>query len=426
MAKHAVYSPSSASRWMSCPGSVPLSANRGDKASVFAQEGTAAHFLGAECLLQGVDASYFSGCAIELRQRSDGEHYEAWGQHLPRPDGDTVLSCFAVDDAMTEAVQVYVNYVRDLVASSGGVLFVEVSVPLDHLTGEAEATGTSDAVIVAGEEIIVVDLKFGRGVAVSAEANKQMLMYASGAIRYVDALAGGAEKIKRVRTAISQPRVSSAPSEWTCTIAELTTFEAQVRASANLCADAKNDSRDGDWHNKYLTPSDGACRFCQAAGICPKLAEKVEKATEIDFCNLDERVPDGNRVLSAKLAAVDLVEMWCKSVRAEAESQLLQGHAVPGYKLVQGRMGNRSWVDDTTAESALAGVGLREDQVFERSLITPATAEKVLGKTSMEWARVQGLGIIAQKRGGLSVVPEADKRPPAEPILDGFLPLTNS
>ena len=50
---HAKLSPSSAERWMSCPGSVALNEGKDDKGSSYAAEGTAAHEL-AEKILRGI------------------------------------------------------------------------------------------------------------------------------------------------------------------------------------------------------------------------------------------------------------------------------------------------------------------------------------------------------------------------------------
>ena len=53
---HAKLSPSSAYRWIACPGSIRLSAGIPDTSSVFAEEGTAAHELCELCLRDRTDA----------------------------------------------------------------------------------------------------------------------------------------------------------------------------------------------------------------------------------------------------------------------------------------------------------------------------------------------------------------------------------
>ena len=75
---------------------------------------------------------------------------------------------FVVDADMARHVQTYVDYVRDLVKNTGGTLLVEQRLPIGDITGEDDAHGTSDAVILTDTEVIVVDLKFGRGERVDA------------------------------------------------------------------------------------------------------------------------------------------------------------------------------------------------------------------------------------------------------------------
>ena len=257
-----------------CPGSIKLSEKQPNKSSTYADEGTAAHFLGATCLLSGEDVIAHLGKVIELLEDEQGEHYEAF--QAPRPPSVKLLNEFEVNDDMVQYVQVYVDYVRDLVKSTGGVLFVEVNVPIDHLTGEEGATGTSDVVILTPDEIIVVDLKYGRGVEVSAVKNKQERIYGSGALRWIDDLVGGIEKIKHVRMAISQPRVSTLPSEWSCTIEELREFEDEVRVASKLCDEASAAFHNtkhvsfNEWMDKYLRVSEDGCRFCKAKALCSK------------------------------------------------------------------------------------------------------------------------------------------------------------
>jgi hypothetical protein len=416
---------------MSCPGSIALSKGLANTSSQYADEGTAAHFLGATCLQNKADASNYVGRVVELLQGADGEHYEAF--QTVRPAEVKLLNSFTVDDDMAEAVQVYVDYVRDLVKSSGGILFVEVQVPIDHLTGEEGATGTSDTIILADEEIINVDLKFGRGVEVSAIENKQMRIYSSGALRYIEDLVGGTKSIKRVRMAISQPRISKLPSEWACSIEDLWAFEELVQSAANVCDAATKDFHDtkhvdfNDWKDKHLTASEDACRFCLVKARCPKVIEVIEENLGEGFTNLDA-IPavttgEGNALLSKHLSVIDFVEGWCKAVRAEGESQLLQGIPVPGYKIVQGRKGNRSWIDEAAAEALLKKLKLKKDEMYVSKLISPAAAEKVIGKDDPRWPKVTAA--VTQSEGGLSIAPDSDKRPAVEikPTTDGFFPL---
>lgn len=407
MAKHALLSPSSADRWMTCPGSVQLSEGIVEEASSYADEGTAAHHLAATCLQNGEDAAKHVGCAVYLLKRKDtGEHFEEL--HLSRTSfegvpGCEVLSILDVDEDTTDAVQVYLDYVRDVVASTGGLLLVEVSVPLSHMTGEEDAFGTSDAVIVTEDEVIVIDLKFGRGVEVSAENNRQMLMYASGALQEWQLV----NDIRRVRMAISQPRISHSPSEWACDLEYLRDFEQEVRDAAVLVGSrAESLAR--------LSPSEDACRWCKAKATCPALASYVEDSLGSDFDNLlTSAAPKveayDNDTLAKKMACIDLIELWCGAVRAKVESELLQGREVEGYKLVQGKKGNRAWTDEALAEETMKSMRLKTDEMYTFKLISPTKAEKILKENPKKWKRVASL--IGQSDGKASVAPASDKRP---------------
>lgn len=421
MAKHAKLSPSSADRWMTCPGSVALSQGIKEESSSYADEGTAAHFLGSECLKLGTDASGYVGRVIYLcLHLGSGEHFEAFTEPEDSLAGMEidVLNKFIVDVEMADHVQVYIDYVRDLVKSTGGELFVEVSVPLTHITGEEDAYGTSDTVIIAGDEIIVVDLKYGRGVEVSAERNRQLLMYASGAAHHF-ALMGD---FKKVRMAISQPRISTLPSEWPCTIEDLREFEVDVfhRAKDVACITEGTVSLEAN-----LNPSEDACRWCKAKATCPALAQKVQDEIGADFDSLlteKEPTPDGydNELLATKMACLDLIDLWSKAVRAKVESELLSGNEVPGWKLVQGRKGSRAWANAEEAEAMLKSMRLKVEQMYDFKLISPTTAEKVLKDTPKRWARAQEL--IGQSEGKPSVAPVTDKRPALNvtPVADDF------
>jgi hypothetical protein len=371
------------------------------------------------CLTMEKDAKDFEGRIVELLVDDEGEHYESF-QGPVRPVMHKLLNSFIVDSDMAGYVQVYVDYVRDLVASTGGDLFVEVPVPLVHLTDEEDAQGTSDAVIIAGSEIIVVDLKYGRGVEVSAEANEQLLMYASGALRSIGKMLGG--DFKTVRVAISQPRVSALPSEWSCTVDELVEFESRVLDAAITSREMLKGRQPVS-----LSPSDDACRFCKAATehTCPAFDAFVVESIGADF----DEVITGPKLevqesdLSKHMAAVDMIEDWCKAVRAKVESELLSGHEVEGYKLVQGRKGARAWSSEEEAESTLKSMRLKVEEMYDFSLISPTSAEKLakegkIGKR--QWPRV--VELITQSEGKPSVAPEADKRPAlvVSPTVDDF------
>lgn len=175
---------------------------------------------------------------------------------------------------------------------------------------------------------------------------------------------------------------------------------------------------DIDWQQAYLNPGEKQCRFCKAKSTCPALLAEVtnavggEPATAEDFAQfvpIDTTDGIGDNYLSLAMDKVGLVEDWCKAIRAEVERRLLRGDKVPGYKLVEGKQGIRRWVDADKAEAALKALKLKQDEIFERELISPTAAEKLLKKTPEKWDKLQGL--ISRNPGKPSVAPATDKRP---------------
>ena len=121
--------------------------------------------------------------------------------------------------------------------------------------------------------------------------------------------------------------------------------------------------------------------------------------------------------------AIDLVEGWAKAVRAELERRMLAGGEVPGFKLVKGREGIRKWADLAGAKAALKSMRVKQDVMYDWTLISPTTAEKlyadgIIGKK--QWPKLQAL--IVRSEAGLSVAPAADKRPAVAvtPVADDF------
>lgn len=307
-------------------------------------------------------------------------------------------------DDMLRDVLKYTDQIQQLVESTGGTLHVEQKLPIGQWTGEDGAHGTADAVIVAGDELIVADLKFGMGVEVSAVENKQLMLYALAALDKFGWSVDVGYTFLSVRLVISQPRTGNF-SEWTVSVGELLAFgkEVKMAAATTRMADAP------------LHASEKACKFCRAKATCPALTRAVEVATGALFDDLSapSRPADcTSEDIANKMAMVKLVEDWCKALRAETERRLLAGEPVRGYKLVQGKMGNRKWSDAEEAEATLKSLRLKVEEMYDLSLISPTTAEKLMGSGAIgprQWKKV--IPLITRAEGSPSVAPESDKRP---------------
>ncbi len=366
MSVHAVLSPSSAVRWMTCPGSVALSEGIEDTGSDNANEGTMMHTISALCLELGTDAAGYIGTT----------------------DKETGLILQA---EQAEDVQFYVDTVRDIVKATGGILLVEQRLPIAWMTGEAGAMGTADAVILTLDELIVIDAKFGFKL-VEADNNPQLMMYAAAAWDESKV----AYDFKTVRLVIVQPRLNAKP-EWTLTLDALMEFAVRVQFDAEYTRQP----------NAPLVPSSKGCQWCRAKPTCPAIREQALA----DFDNVVPETADESD-LARVMANADMIEGWIRSVRAEVERRLLAGEAVTGYKLVRGKKGNRQWGNAADAEAALKTMRVKHDQMYDYKLASPTTIEKLAKANEIgprQWAKIQEL--ITQSEGQPSVAPESDKRP---------------
>lgn len=393
---HALLSPSSAEKWMGCPGSLFMEKGEPNKGSTYADEGTAAHFLASECLSKDEHPATHIKKRIEVMP--EGARWQ--GEKIEGP-------WFEVDDDMVAAVNSYVRAVREY--AKDGVLFVEQRLPATRWTGEPDAYGTSDAVILRYDgELIIDDLKYGMGELVSPERNKQLMIYALAAYDEFS-LVG---EITSIRLVIHQPRISG-PQEWACSVKALLAFGADVQTTA---------ARALDCYSGILPPqlhvSDEACRWCKAAHKCPARDAHVTETVGADFDDLTSGAqipPVGTgEELAKKLNACDLIEKWIKAVRGKVEAELFAGRPVPGYKLVQGKRGARSWIDAAQAEAALKSMRLKVEEMYDMKVISPTSAEKIFGEKGSapsvkRWNKLQEL--ITQAEGKPSVAPESDKRP---------------
>jgi len=361
---------------MACPGSLRLIAQAPpETSSVYAQEGTAAHALLEQCLRSGADPAGRIGDDIE----------------------GTVVT-----DDMIDAVQTALDTIRPMIGQ-GDRVFLEQRFDLGSLTPPAPLAGTADVVIYKADSgrLIVIDYKHGQGVAVSAAGNPQLRVYALGA-----ALTLGDEcPTREVEAMIIQPRAVHAEGVVRSEVIE--PFEL-VEWSADLL-DAMRRTLDP----KAPVVAGDHCRFCAAAGLCPALASRALAVAEADFQDDALTAPPAPDTLTPEqigrvLSHAGLIERWLDAVRAHATGMLERGEPVPGWKLVAKRA-TRKWDgEDPAVMAALRETGLSEDEAAPRKTISPAQAEKLVGKPAFR----DRLGaLVVQESTGATLAPEHDKRP---------------
>ncbi|WP_282197531.1 DUF2800 domain-containing protein [Turicimonas muris] len=387
---HAVLSPSSSRRWMTCPGSVNLERMFPNESSSYAEEGTLAHAWAAFAL--------------------DPENQPKPSKDLPEVHRPYVLD--------------YVEFVKR--ETEGGLRQIEFKVDLLSITGEAGAKGTIDCASLVGNTLKIIDFKFGQGVLVSAQRNSQLLIYALAASEFFSMF----DEIKEIEMTIFQPRMDNIDT-WKISMPQAEELAITVRAKA---AEALAFYRADPLPLETLKPHVDACRFCRAKAACPKLRETGAKACDFKPIADEEPVPMlGAELMSPERLAenmqlADFLEPWIAAVREEAHRQLMNGNEIPGFKLVLGRPGNRQWTSAQEAEEMLKGFKLREAERYTFKVISPTQAEKLMkvGRIGeRQWKRA--LEIITRAEPQPTVVPETDKREAWQPTAQStdFSPITN-
>lgn len=416
-AAHARFSPSAAERWMTCPGSIAATRDmpNTNTSSVYADEGTAAHTLASRALTHHKPAAFFHGEQIQAGER-----------------------VFVVDDEMATYVQVYLDEVNARIA--GGTLMVEQEIGFSEAIGVPGQFGTSDATILSadGKHLTVIDLKYGQGVRVEAQDNPQLKMYAAGVLETFGDIF---YELETVETVVVQPRLEHIDTA-TYTVADIAEFmrEARLAAQAALEGCQALDTT-GVIPPELFQPSDDACFFCPAKATCEPLRKHVSALVFDDFETLEDpdvlevvgapSVPMGDK-LGKLYGHLELIEDWCRGVRAEVERMVLAGMTVIGpdglpMKIVEGKRGARKWRDESEAEARLAGL-VPPDKLYKpRELITVSAVEKMFNKkaTRAQWEQLQDL--VTQSKGKAKVSLGSDPAPPYSPdaAADEFEDISN-
>ncbi len=416
--KHFPLSASGSKRWIKCPGSRKASEGCSSTSSFYAKEGTAAHTLAERCLRENKDAADFLGCSVVVFD-DDKDPLLLHADGKPPVNYDSVSSEFEVTEEMADAVQVYLDTVRDdLRQYPAAELRIEHRFCLPD--AHPDIGGTCDAVLVIPfYKVVVYDYKHGRGVTVDAEENTQAMIYAAGA--------AWAEDLDEVEIVIVQPRAGrkeGGVKRWSTSRTGLVVWVKGPLHDAALGAYQPNPPlRSGDW-----------CRFCPATALCPEARKGVMTAAAVAFddhmlpVEAQPVLPDPRDMTPEQVSRVitlaEIIEPWIKSVEAYGREGLQSGRFRPGedgfgFKLVQGKPGNRQYVDEDKAKSTLF-LHLRQDASTVK-LKSPAQAEKALralvraGGTrdlkNIEDVKTLMKGLVRKPEGALTMVPLADARP---------------
>jgi hypothetical protein len=372
MKTHALLSPSGASRWLACTPSARLEEQFPDRAGEAAREGTLAHTL-SEVIL-----GYKLGLINE----------PLFEQGLAEIQNDDLYTSAMYDHAENYSVFVLERLSDAKAHTKDALIFLEQKLNLtDYIP---EGFGTGDAVIIADGILDTIDLKYGKGVSVSAENNKQMMLYALGALREFDYM----YDITTVRMTIHQPRIDNY-SSWEIPVSELRKWaEEELKPKAQAAFEGKGEYMPGEH-----------CRFCKAKAVCKANADYNLELAQYEFkapaLLTDEEVVD-------ILNRMDAFTTWLKAVDEHTLYEAVNnGKKWPGYKLVEGRS-NRKYSDETVVASKLLTAGFAEDLIYKKELLGITAMEKAVGKKQFT-AIVSDL--LVKPDGKPTLVPASDKRP---------------
>lgn len=236
---HAKLSASGAKRWMACPKSVALEEETEEKESPFAQEGTLAHEV-AEVLLR----------------KAIGE--------ITKAEADKRLNEIKPPIDMIDYVGLYVEGCMDSYDTAkleDPESFVMIEERVEYTEWVPEGFGTCDFAVIAirKRKLVIRDMKYGKGVPVSAEDNPQIRIYALGMIQEW----GWIYDIDEVEMHIDQPRLNSYTTE-IMTAKELLEWAESIRGKA---LDAWSDVGE-------FNPGEH-CKFCRVRATCKARANSI-------------------------------------------------------------------------------------------------------------------------------------------------------
>ena len=301
-----------------------------------------------------------------------------------------------------EYVNKYCNEVMTIIKYDYEKLDIKVGLE-EYVTFEdivPNGGGTSDVVLIGKNFIHIIDLKFGKGVPVSAIGNPQLRLYALGAIKKHIRECTCTE----ARMTIIQPRLDDISTDYV-SINELNDWAVNfVKPRAELAIAGKGELVSGDH-----------CKFCKMKGKCQELANRQLEAARAEF---DDAVVENHMLEPAQMSPEVMSRIltiapkfidWFKDVIAYAtKTAILEDTKIPGYKLVEGRS-VRTIMDPEAVKEILRTHGFKEEDYLKpQELLGISYLEKNVGKKLFNSLCED---YIVKPAGKPTLVPESDKRP---------------
>lgn len=369
---HSIFGPSSADIWLNCTPAARFGEKFEKGTSDYAEEGTLCHDIAADLL------------NYRLKRLSKREYLVNLATHRSHRLYDPF--------EMERHAEAFVNYVLAILYAyrqkGWADIYVESRIDYSHIV--QEGYGHLDVAIISPKVIDVIDLKYGKGVPVSAIVNPQLGLYAIGVIedqRFID-------EFEKLNLHIFQPRIDNI-SVFNTTVQECMKWaQGTVKRKAALAYKGEGDYNPGSW-----------CRFCAALPKCKAAADRHTQLAKLDF-----KLPyelDNDQVAEILLLGETLVN-WYTSVKEYATAEARKGAKFPGFKMVNGKS-NRRYAEgkQELIIKALKKAGYTDEQVKKSTLLGIGEMEKLLGDAG--FTKLLGKYVV-KPPGAPALVPETDRR----------------
>lgn len=393
---HAFLGASNAHRWLNCTAAPMFEKNFPNSgSSPYAEEGTVAHAI----------------CEI-FATRKFGVNIDR--NKLSRDLAKLKKSEYYNEEMLTTA-KAYVEYLVEKAMTFDNSPYVVQEVKVDFSDYVPDGFGTCDCVMIGGDRLHITDYKHGKGVRVDAVGNPQMRLYALGALNHFKAIFG--DMIKTVSMGICQPRLNETASEESMTVGELIAWGESIKPLAEAAYNGTGEYHSGEW-----------CRFCKGKAQCKARSENYTALEDFkDFIPQGKVDPTIAKLPQEARAALGVPNMltdeqvaellekgadlvkWYNDLQDYALGAILDGRAIPGYKVVAGKS-NRAFKDEKIAFDILRNNGYTDETLLEPPKPKTLSAlEKAIGKKV--FAQLLSSEII-KPQGKPTLVNESDKREP--------------
>lgn len=365
-----LFSPSASARLLTCPGSAKASEGIPEQQSLFASEGHDAHAL-AEIRLS-------EKLGFETKEKIE----------------DLTWYNKEMEDYITD----YVSYVMDTIAQvkktcPDATVLVEQRVAAEKY--DKSLFGSTDVAIIADGVLQIIDLKYGRGVPVSAENNTQEMCYGLCAMETF----GSLYDIETIKLCIFQPRLNNV-SEWSLSVEDLYKWADDILKPGIEKIKAGSEEFHPSRH----------CIFCKAKPLCKALRDQNLELAKHEF--RPAFLMKDSEIEEVLDKAEDFVN-WINSVKDFALEDAMKGKKYEHYKLVEGRS-TRKYSDEDAVAATVKEAGFNP---YEEKLLTITAMQARLGKAKFE--ELLG-GLIIKPKGKLTLVNRDDKRPEVNPAEADF------